>query len=90
MYVFGLYCAHDEGHSYSYGLNADSSSSFIHILSPLTKESISKNNQNGNYGGDGTIQTVRSFDIPTSSAGETKEELLSSSVRVLFCVSDWC
>jgi hypothetical protein len=48
------------GHSGCYGLAA-SSSSFIHILSPLTKESISKNNQNGNYGGSGTIQTVNSF-----------------------------
>jgi hypothetical protein len=45
----------------SYGLDAYSSSSFIHILSPLTKESISKNNQNGNYNSDGTIQTVNSF-----------------------------
>ena len=45
----------------SYGLDAYSSSSFIHILSPLTKESISQNNQNGNYNSDGTIQTVNSF-----------------------------
>jgi len=45
-----------------YGLRAHSSSSFIHILSPLTKESISKNNQNGNYGGDvDNIKTVQSF-----------------------------
>jgi hypothetical protein len=36
-------------------------SSFIHILSPLSKESLSKNNRNGNYGGPGTIQTVNSF-----------------------------
>jgi hypothetical protein len=45
------------------GLAAWDSSSFIHILSPLTKESISKNNQNGNYGGDGkqNIKTVNSF-----------------------------
>jgi hypothetical protein len=53
------------GDSYEYGLRADSSFSFsppfIHILSPLTKESISKNNQNGNCGGQGTIQTVQSF-----------------------------
>ena len=50
------------GDSDCYGLRAhDSSSSFIHILSPLTKESISQNNQNGNYNSDGTIQTVNSF-----------------------------
>ena len=49
------------GKSCYYGLDARNSSSFIHILSPLTKESISKNNQNGNCGGDGTIQTVNSF-----------------------------
>jgi len=48
------------GYSHHFGLKADSSSS-IHILSPLTKEFISKNNQNGNYGGSGTIQTVNSF-----------------------------
>ena len=47
------------GSSNDYGLKTWSS--FIHILSPLTKESISKNNQNGNYGGYGTIKTVNSF-----------------------------
>jgi hypothetical protein len=50
-----------KGESGWYGLNAYDFSSAIHILSPLTKESISKNNQNGNYGGYGTIQTVNSF-----------------------------
>ena len=54
------------GDEYQYGLKAYDSSSFIHILSPLTKESISKNNQNpfrenGNYNSEGTIQTVNSF-----------------------------
>ena len=48
------------GRSDQYGLSAYDSSS-IHILSPLTKESISKNNGCGNYGGPGTIQTVNSF-----------------------------
>ena len=47
--------------SYYYGVETYSFSSFIHILSPLTKEFISKNNQNGNYNSDGTIQTVNSF-----------------------------
>jgi hypothetical protein len=49
------------GRSDQYGLSAYDSSSSIHILSPLTKESISKNNGCGNYGGPGTIQTVNSF-----------------------------
>ena len=65
------------GDDVDYGLKAFSDSS-IHILSPLTKESISKNNQNGNYGGQGTIKTVQSFDTTTSPAGEMKEELPSS------------
>jgi hypothetical protein len=49
------------GYGNEYGLRAEESSSIIHILSPLTKESVSKNNRNENYGGRGTIQTVRSF-----------------------------
>lgn len=46
------------GKSCYYGLDARNSSSFIHILSPLTKEFISKDNQNGNYGGNGEIAIV--------------------------------
>jgi len=53
---------------YTYGLHTDSSS-IIHLLSPLTKESVSTNNHNGqNYGtdsyggGSGCIETVDSFD----------------------------
>jgi len=72
----------------SYGLEAyHHNASFIHILSPLTKESISKNNQNGNYGGDGTIKVVTSFITgaavsfaPPSSVGETNKA--PSSVRI--------
>jgi parallel beta-helix repeat protein len=46
------------GESYSYGLDAASSSSSIHLKS-LTKESISTNNGGGgNYGGSGTIKTI--------------------------------
>jgi hypothetical protein len=49
-----------------YGLNTYSSSSTIHLLFPLTKESVSTNNQGGgNYGsyyGKGTIETVESFE----------------------------
>ena len=40
-----------------YGLHTWSSSSSIHLVSPLTKEMISTNNHGGrNYGG--TIQTI--------------------------------
>jgi len=53
------------GESDSYGLHTYDTSSFIHLLAPLTKESVSFNNYNGqNYGSSrqatsgGTIQTV--------------------------------
>ena len=46
------------GHSDYYGLHTESFSS-IHLVSPLTKESVSINNGGGgNYGGDGTIETI--------------------------------
>ena len=43
-----------------YGLNTEDTSSIIHLLFPLTQESVSTNNQGGgNYGGGGgTIETV--------------------------------
>ena len=71
-----------KGYNNHYGLTAYHASSRIYILSPLTKELISKNNQNGNCGGQGTIQTVQSFGAPTSPEGETKEEL-PSPVRIV-------
>jgi hypothetical protein len=47
---------------YDYGLQTSYTSSIIHLLYPLTKESVSTNNHNGqNSGGGGTIQTVDSF-----------------------------
>ena len=47
----------------TYGLESYFPSSTIHLLFPLTKESVSTNNHNGrNYGGDGTIETVKRFD----------------------------
>ena len=50
------------GNSGSYGLLTYDTSSIIHLLFPLTKESVSTNNKNGkNYGGDGKIETVKSF-----------------------------
>ena len=46
-----------KGDSYEYGLNAYDSSSSIHLVPPLTKKQISKNNGGGgNWGGDGTIR----------------------------------
>ncbi len=48
-----------------YGLKTFKTESKIHLLFPLTKESVSTNNHNGqNYGNDsgGTISTVDSFD----------------------------
>ena len=52
------------GYSSCYGLQTWDTSSIIHLLFPLTKESVSTNNHGGrNYGGlfGGTIQTVDSF-----------------------------
>ncbi len=52
------------GFSYWYGLNTCYTSSIIHLLFPLTKESVSTNNRGGrNYtSGDGTIETVDAFE----------------------------
>ena len=45
-----------------YGLQTSHTSSTIHLLFPLTQESASTNNGGGgNYGGKGTIKTVKSF-----------------------------
>jgi hypothetical protein len=45
-----------------YGLHTWDTSSKIHLLFPLTKESVSTNNDGGgNYSSGGTIQTVESF-----------------------------
>jgi hypothetical protein len=42
-----------------YGLRTFDTSSRIHLLFPLTQESVSTNNGGGiNYGGGGTIETV--------------------------------
>ena len=47
------------GNSGYYGLRSYDSSSSIHLVSPLTKESVSINNGGGrNYGGYGTIKTI--------------------------------
>ena len=48
-----------KGESYYYGLDACYSSSSIHLVPPLTKKQISKNNGGGgNWGGDGTIKQI--------------------------------
>jgi len=47
------------GDSGYYGLEASYSSSSIHLIPPLTKKQISKNNGGGgNWGGDGTIKQI--------------------------------
>jgi hypothetical protein len=62
-------CTSTSGNSYRYGLDALNTSSRIHLLYPLMKESVSTNNGGGrNYGsyyGTGTIQTVNSFTATT-------------------------
>ena len=52
------------GDSDYYGLDTHDTSSIIHLLFPLTKESVSTNNHNGqNYNSrSGVIVTVESFD----------------------------
>ena len=61
---YGLHTAgadqyHSLMHSYVRDAQIITSSSSIHLVSPLTKESVSINNGGGgNYGGDGTIKTV--------------------------------
>ena len=51
------------GNSCNYGLDTCDTSSRIHLLFPLTKESVSTNSQGGwgNHGGAGTIETVDSL-----------------------------
>ena len=50
------------GYNSCYGLRAFNTSSRIHLLFPLTKESVSTNNGgNGNYGGSDTILQVPAF-----------------------------
>jgi hypothetical protein len=51
------------GRSDTYGLETYDTSSMIRLLFPLTKESVSTNNHGGgNYGGDGTIQTLNTLE----------------------------
>ena len=53
---------------YGHGLRPYDPSSTIHLLFPLTKESVSTNNRYGrNYGGNGTIETVAPFNNSTTS-----------------------
>jgi len=50
------------GYGDTYGLNTYDTSSRIHLLFPLTKESVSTNNRNGNYSNNGTIETFDTFE----------------------------
>ena len=54
-----------------YGLQTSDPSSIIHLIFPLTKESVSTNHYNEhNYGGRGTIQTVETFETFISLSNE--------------------
>jgi len=53
------------GNSCCFGLSTYNTSSIIHLLFPLTKESVSTNNHNGNnYNSVGTIKTVDTLLVP--------------------------
>jgi len=56
-----------------YGLDTSHTSSIIHLLFPLTKESVSTNNQEGrDHGGPGTIETVTSFNKTNTTSTTNK------------------
>ena len=58
----------------AYGLTTCNTSSKIHLLFPLTKESVSTNNHGaGNYGGPGAIETVASFNNNTNATSSTNK-----------------
>ena len=46
------------GNIFSYGLHTSSSSSTIHLVSPLTKETVSINNGGGGNYSSGDIKTI--------------------------------
>jgi hypothetical protein len=63
------------GDSYYYGLRTDDTSSIIHLLFPLTQESVSTNNHNGqNCGGDGLIAIVDNDGNTIEIINEVNEE----------------
>ena len=66
------------GRSNDYGLETSFySSSSIHLVSPLTKESVSINNGGGgNYGGDGLIAIVDNEGTIVTTIQEVTEEIL--------------
>jgi hypothetical protein len=65
------------GSSHSYGLYTCSSSSSIHLVSPLTKESVSINNGGGgNYKDNGTIKTIRPKDGKQQTAGGQQYQMV--------------
>jgi hypothetical protein len=58
-----------------YGLETSSTSSIIHLLFPLTEESVSTNNHNGqNYGGKGEIAIVDNDGNTIEIINEASEE----------------
>jgi hypothetical protein len=62
------------GDGYAYGLETYHRSSIIHLLFPLTEESVSTNNRNENYGGKGEIAIVDNDGNTIEIINEASEE----------------
>ena len=74
--VTGTCTGGDIARDIGYGLSASSSSSFIHLVSPLTKENISINNGGGgDYGGAGTIETIEMKNEDTNQTEQESKEI---------------
>jgi len=67
-----------KGYSYYYGLNTSSSSSFINLIHPLTKEQISTNNgSGGNWGG--YVHNIKQVQVSRREKREEREKGASRS-----------
>ena len=79
------------GRSDDYGLSTYSFSSTIHLVSPLTKESVSINNGgDGNYGGDGTIQTITKEQAEAQGIPTLKEKEDPMKFACGWCETEMC
>ena len=74
-----------KGYDFSFGLDTSLNgldASYIHLLHPLTKEQISKDNGGGgNWGGDGTIEQV---------SKSTFKKPRSKTIKNNFCIGQKC
>jgi hypothetical protein len=78
------------GDTYYYGLHTFSSSS-IHLVSPLTKESVSINNGGGkNYGGGGTIKTITKEQAEAQGIPTLKEKEDPMKFACGWCETEMC